>query len=443
MRIVQTLWRGIAAFFSRVTRGTVRETLAAFPRTTDAPRPTHAEWVVSVFAATGVAADVRRSRIPLRWGIALLVRAVEDATRRHLRLQAHLADPTVVKVAAAAEAARDRFASGARWVTDGRVPRLLLLIVQPSIVIADWTFFSSLLVDTWGVSLQQVTPAGLPQLVAALALPLVLPCFVLACAAYAGHRLALRRARRIDADRADGMLGGSTAAMAAVPWLTVLVVAAASGYFFVVGLGRFQSELDDAGSAIPAPVLAVLFGALPLMALVLETLSSQPLQQHDAATLRLASRFDRAEQALRRAVLHAQAVVLRRWLRLAQRVARIAASANLSEQALEQEIALSWARSGSFGGLTPTVAQPAAAARHGFPPSHRPAVPDLAVLRGIELETAPRVLDELRPVLQTLTALRPDRWDSPVGMAEWLVGLGTATAPVTRIDGEEPQEVVA
>jgi hypothetical protein len=258
-----------------------------------------------------------------------------------------------------------------------------------------------------------------------------------------GRWLAHRRYRR----GIEGLTGAvplswaGPAGAVAVPLLSVL--------FWAVAQYRFDGESSALGGATaPVPLLALIFGLLPLVALFAAMAACDPALEHETRVLVEEAAAQREEG---KALARVRAGVLNQetsWLALAHCLARIVDSADLTIQRWEQVVLEAYAASGRVGPLAPLTPE-VLAVTAGSPGSQVAelaraaaedgvvALPALAQLRSTLFACPPWVLHELVLDHQVLAVHRPEPRTAPMAAAQQLL----ATLPLAGQPqvGSEPE----
>lgn len=308
----------------------------------------------------------RRVRAKLRRNV---VSSADQLAGTILALQRFDADLDVVANAEQAKTARTYVTSGKKHFLDVRVSRAIVWIIAVIVAIADFGFMFAVYRDLFVLSVATFAMAQLGEWAVALTLPMLFPAVVIALAEFGGKSLGRVRAHRMHPERAEQIFGVKITdyakSWAGWPMGIVYVLAALliGAFFFVMAIHRFGTAASDAGLSFPTWALAVGYGVLPIVALLIDAASRDVVLEHDRKTLTIFTRNQKRHDELERGVLQARSGLTSAWLALKWRVVRILQDANQSIVLFEQLLTDGYARSNAIGAIAPLVS----ATRPGTP----------------------------------------------------------------------------
>lgn len=361
---------------------------------------------------------------------ALRARLGDELVHQHHRLRAAVlrartfaSRPEVEETRKAAEAARAEDADRTSFLRILTLPTWLFLAVIVLVFVVDVLFFFTLFTALGDVSSDRrfTTVEGWLALGASLITPMTQ--VVLAdlggrsiARARAETRLRLNARASGPADEVPNQTGDKWARLVGCwlwPFLTVLAALASSAFFMLVAFTRFSGEAARDG-AISAPVglLAMVFGALPLLVLTVGAFRRDLLADFRKLTI---AKWDQVEQALERDKLLVDDGVRDlklAWLALARVVTEIVDESNIAIALWAQLIMEASRESGRLGKLAPFTDSVKGIA--GIPMNETAeakdawlAVPRLKQQNPISKPMPPWVLDSLRIDVTLLARHRP------------------------------------
>jgi len=419
---------------------------------------------LAVNALHALTVRTRRIRTRLRRRVLHTSGALTDAL---LALTRFRTDPAVVANATQAEVARAYEASGKAHFLDVRVWRGLVVLIAAIVAIADFGFMFAVYRDLFVLSVASFQIGQLGEWAVAITLPLLFPAVVIALAEFGGRSVGRRLARRKHPERAEQILGSRIAEYErswGAAWVVLAYAATAlliGLFFFVMAIHRFGTAASDAGLDFPSWALAVGYGVLPIVALLVDIASRDVVLEHDRRTLKTFARNERTRAGLERNVLDSRATLTTAWLSLKWVLTRVVQDANQSLVMFEQLVADGYARSGAIGALAPLaggaeIAQSAESAQSGADARVQAdaraqatgdyALPSLTQRRSLTTPIMRWLTVELEADLEVLRRHAPDAAAGEEAVSRVLNAAGTpgaATAPAhpATAESEHPDPV--